>query len=122
MYCRLKTKKNLESTIYCLSPEELLQTAQEILYEVRKDYSTTWHLMTRFFVFVFVFLYTNWSRSHFPFRKVTPSNQTKLSAVEESQEDPHMKSAGLNKIHLTKGPVAGALLIICCTTMHTTTI
>ena len=28
-------KKSAESTVYCLSPEELLQTAQEIIEEVR---------------------------------------------------------------------------------------
>ena len=33
----MKTKKS-DNTFYCLSPEELLQTAEEILQEV-----TTWH-------------------------------------------------------------------------------
>lgn len=37
VHCRMKTKKS-ENTFYCLSPEELLQTAEEILQEVR-----TWH-------------------------------------------------------------------------------
>ncbi|XP_078354247.1 uncharacterized protein LOC144638827 isoform X2 [Oculina patagonica] len=36
---RFKTKKGAESTIYCLSPEELLQTAQEILEENRCSWS-----------------------------------------------------------------------------------
>ena len=31
----MKTKKITENTFYCLSPEELLQTAKEILEEVR---------------------------------------------------------------------------------------
>lgn len=35
VYCRFKTKKSAESTVYCLSPEELLQTAQEIIEWVR---------------------------------------------------------------------------------------
>lgn len=35
IYFRVKTKKTAENTLYCLSPEELLQTAEEILEEVR---------------------------------------------------------------------------------------
>ena len=35
MYFRLKAKKKLETTMYFLSPEELLQTAQEILHKVQ---------------------------------------------------------------------------------------
>ena len=35
MYFRLKAKKKLETTMYLLSPEELLQTAQEILHKVQ---------------------------------------------------------------------------------------
>ena len=31
---RVKTKKTVENTLYCLSPEELLQTAEEMLEEV----------------------------------------------------------------------------------------
>lgn len=43
VYCRMKTKKS-ENTFYCLSPEELLQTAEEILQEVRtwRDVGFAW--------------------------------------------------------------------------------
>lgn len=34
LYCRFKSKKSTESTLYCLSPDELLHTAQEIIEEV----------------------------------------------------------------------------------------
>ena len=37
MYFRLKAKKKLETTMYFLSPEELLQTAQEILHKVQSN-------------------------------------------------------------------------------------
>ena len=33
----MKSKKSAENTFCCLSPEELLQTAEEILTEVRKS-------------------------------------------------------------------------------------
>lgn len=34
----MKTKTNADTTLYCLSPEELLQTAKEIVEEVRLQY------------------------------------------------------------------------------------
>ena len=41
--CRMKTRKVPDKTLYCLSPKELLQTAEEVLEEVQCKNDVTFY-------------------------------------------------------------------------------